>query len=286
MAPIILHRLGMGKGIEDLITAKQDIGAWSDYDPDEVHRVGKFLNYSMRNGYFFNSDQKDQIISLTRIDGTITKNGGMCSDGTSHIGTKLSLKDENEKVAAHIIQFDSPGGAVDGTPELGSIIANLSKPVIAFVDNMAASAAYWLASQSSYIVTNALNYTQVGSIGTLCMMVDQQGWLKKEGLKVSIMRAKESVDKARLNGMEPWPEESLAELQEELNAINADFIGAVKSGRNGKLSTILSEDIFTGKMYSQQDALRLGMIDQIGTIETAIQAANSIARNKKSTILK
>ena len=280
MSPLVLHRISNGRDISTLITREDT----PKVEAGEVERVGKNLYYSWEDGYFYPGAEEDTIISRTRINGAITKAGGLCSYGTQRLGNMLQMADEKKKVVGHILEIDSPGGAVDGTPELGNIIANLQKPVVAYVDGMMASAAYWLGSQANWIVTNQNNYTEVGSIGTLCMLVNEAGYLKKEGLKVEILRAEQSKDKARLNSIEAWPKANLEELQQDLNQITSDFIATVNKGRNGKLMTI-GEDIFTGKMYDQHRALSLGMIDQVGSLEDAIKAVNQIAFNKRSLII-
>ena len=282
MSPIILRKIAAGGNLSDLVTSSREEAP--KIEAGEVYRAGKHLMFSHENGYFYQGEDEDHIFSRTNIKGTITKEGGLCSYGTAEIAESLQMKDEQRNVSAHILHFDSPGGAVDGTPELGNVIKNLSKPTISYVDGMAASAAYWLASQSDWLITNSLNYTQVGSIGTLCMLINEQGWLKKEGYKVEIIRAERSKDKARLNSLEDWPKESLNALQDEINQINADFISTVNAGRNGKLFT-MGEDIFTGKMYDQKKALSMGMIDQIGTFEEALNTARQIAQNRKSLLL-
>lgn len=277
IAPLVLHRLSLGKDLSPLIQEDRfKPSAYYEYDPNKVYDIDRNLKYSGKNGYFFDGED-ETIIPLTRVKGVVSKDGGMCSIGTSQMGAKMEMDDLRKDVSAHIIQLDSPGGAVDGTPEFASIIAGLQKPVIAFVDGMAASAAYWIASQTKHIITNSKNYTEVGSIGTLCMLASEKEYLKKQGLHVEIMRADRSVDKARLNSVEDWPKESLEKLQADLNQINEDFIRNVNSGRNGKLFT-MGEDIFTGKMYDQQRALALGMIDQIGTLDDAIEKARQLAR--------
>jgi protease-4 len=282
MAPIVMSRLASGGDLSTLIRSR-DLHR-PDVQAGEVYKVGKHLRFSREDGYFYQGPEDDTIYSRTRIDGVITKNGGLCSAGTYEMGEKLQMDDEKKRVLAHILEIDSGGGDVDGTKELGAIIRNLQKPVIAYVDNMAASAAYWIASQANWIVTNANNYTQVGSIGTLCILVDEREYLKKEGIKIEIMRADRSVDKARLNAWEEWPEESMQEKQDLLNRINTDFVGAVNAGRNGKLFT-MSEDIFTGRMYDQERALSLGMIDQIGSLEDALQSAAHIVETTSNYYL-
>jgi protease-4 len=281
LSPLVLHRIASGGDLSALIRKE----VTPEIKAGNVYQVTQHLFYSHEDGYHYLGEEEDTIISRLSIKGGISKGGDLCSYGTSDMGNMLLKNDSNKKVIGHILEIDSPGGAVDGTPELGHIIANLSKPVVSYVDGLMASAAYWLGSQSSYIVTNQHNYTEVGSIGTLCMLMNEGEWLKKEGLKVEIMRAEQSKDKARLNSIEEWPEESINDLQEDLNQITDDFIKAVMAGRKGKLSTIFDEDIFTGRMYSQYRSLELGMTDKIGTIADAISAVNQISKNKKSNFI-
>ena len=279
MSLLVLHRIASGGDLSALIRKEAN----PEIKAGDVYQVNRNLFYSYEDGYFYQGEEEDTIIPRMKISGAISKGGDLCSYGTADMGHRLQKNDAKKNVVGHLLEIDSPGGAVDGTPELGHIIANLSKPVVAYVDGYMASAAYWLGSQSNWIVTNKHNYTEVGSIGTLCMLMNQSGWLKKEGIKVEIIRADQSKDKARLNSVEDWPEESLEELKQELNGITDDFIQAVTTGRNGKLST-LGEDIFTGRMYDQQRALHMGMTDQVGSIEDAIDAVKQISKNRKSIL--
>jgi len=280
MAPLVLSRLEAGKDLEALISRNPV----PTVQPGEVFQVNSNLFFSQEDGYFFQDDQEG-IIPQVSLNGVMSKSGGLCSEGSRQLGSQMRMNDKKKNVSAHLIKIDSPGGAVDGTPEFASIVANLKKPVVAFVDSMAASAAYWVASQTDHIVTNSQNYTAIGSIGTLSILTNEMEALKKRGVKVEIMRATASVDKARLNSVEEWPEESLQERQKFLDQVNGDFINDVNSGRNGKLFT-MGEDIFTGRMYDQRKALSLGMIDQIGTLEDAIQAARNLAKSHKTTTKK
>jgi signal peptide peptidase SppA len=276
LAPAVLGWMSGGRDISALIS-KADT---PKIEAGKTYQVNQDLFFSNEDGYFF-QDEEDQIIPRTSLKGVVTKEGGLCSIGTRQLGQMMQLNDQKKNVSAHLIEIDSPGGAVDGTPELGNIIAGLDKPVIAYVDNMAASAAYWIASQADHIITNSQNYTEVGSIGTLAVLANEKEYLKKQGMKVEIIRATKSVDKARLNSIEDWPEESMAELQQDLDRINGDFINTVNTGRNGKLFT-MGEDIFTGRMYDQRRALALGMVDQVGTFEEALITARNLAKTYKN----
>lgn len=281
MAPHVLHRIATGKDISGLI--KNTEVSNPEIKAGEVYKVNKNLHFTRELGYVYLGEEEDTFISRNSLNGVVSKNGDMCGYGTRQLGQKMLMDDDRKNISAHIIEIDSPGGDVDGTPEFANIISKLTKPVVAYVDGMAASAAYWIASQTSHIVTNVNNYTQVGSIGTLIILYNESEYLKKEGIQIEIMRASRSTDKARLNPYEEWPEESLQEMQDRLDLINTGFIKGVNTGRNGKLFT-MGEDIFTAKMYDQKRALALGMIDQIGTLDDAIVSARKLAKQHKTTI--
>jgi protease-4 len=225
LAPAVLGWMSGGRDISALIS-KADT---PKIEAGKTYQVNQDLFFSNEDGYFF-QDEEDQIIPRTSLKGVVTKEGGLCSIGTRQLGQMMQLNDRKKNVSAHLIEIDSPGGAVDGTPELCNIIAGLDKPVIAYVDNMAASAAYWIASQADHIITNSQNYTEVGSIGTLAVLANEKEYLKKQGMKVEIIRATKSVDKARLNSIEDWPEESMAELQQDLDRYTKIVLSQMEHG--------------------------------------------------------
>ena len=270
MAPLVMKRLSNGGSLEKLIQDpdKQGILAGLSYDEESGLRVFETA-----------SNEKVAVISVI---GAMSKYGGLCSYGTKHLSAAVNAANKADNIKGGVFIADTPGGAVDGLPEFATITKNSSKPFATYVDGMLCSAGYWFGSQTGWIVANQHNYATIGSIGTLCMLVDQTEWLKKEGLKVTVMRANQSTDKARLNGYEEAPAEAMEALQAELNAITEDFISAVKAGRGTKLNAG-KENIFTGKTYSKEEAMQMGMIDQIGTLEDAVNMVLQLATSSAST---
>jgi signal peptide peptidase SppA len=262
MAPLVLKRLENGQGIEALKTDPKQIAAGLAWDEETGLPV---MQHAKGNA------------AVLTVSGTMSKQGTLCAYGTKQYINMLARANAATSIAGIVLVMDTPGGAVDGLPEFAEAIRASQKPVVAYVDGMMCSAGYWSGSQASYIIANQHNYATIGSIGTLCMLVDQSEYLKKEGLKVTILRADQSADKARLNSIEPASDEAIEALKAELNAITDDFIAAVEAGRAGKLKTG-KENIFSGKTYSKEEALKLGMIDAIGTLEDAAQKVLSLAK--------
>lgn len=258
--PLILDRVKNGK---DLNIFKREDSAFEMGGRDPVSTLPVFRNFSK--------------VAYIPVIGGVTKHGDLCSHGMRTIGQMVKAANESENIEAILFEFDSPGGTVDGTAELGSIINSSTKPTVAFCDNMTASAGYWLASQCDYIYANSLNTTEIGSIGSLYIHVNQSKYIENEVGEVTIFRATQSTDKARINSIEPLTDELRAEIVDELTEITEDFKSTVKKGRGTKLNTG-DEDIFTGKMYSKKTALKMGMIDAIGTIDQAVEKASTLAR--------
>ena len=256
--------------------SKEKLSISSEIDMEYDYEVG---------AYVYETEQGTRMARIPMI-GTLTKYGGLCSYGSRHLTDRIHRANLNKKIDGIVLLADGPGGSVSGTTELGNAVKDSEKPVVAFVDEMAASAHYWVVSQASQVVVNSEEYSEVGSIGVLCMLVSEREWLKKEGLEVQIMRAEQSEDKARLNSVEEWPEESIQELQATLNKMADDFINAVKSGRGDRLNT-KDENIFTGRMYSAAEAEELGMIDYHGNLAGAVMLCQDLvnAKTKNSIIV-
>lgn len=222
-------------------------------------------------------------IAVHYIKGPLMK-AGYWSMGMAEIGKMIQEADQHLNVSAHLAIIDSPGGTVDGTEALASVIKSTKKPFVSFVDGLCASAAYWLASSSNYIIAGG--YTaRIGSIGTMISLTDYSGLMAKYGIKEIVARADASYDK----------NESFYQLQkgndkpikaEMLNPINDIFHSTVKLNRSGSLELSKVEkgktpEPLTGKVYLSEAALEYGLIDAIGTLSEAIEVAFQLTRKSK-----
>lgn len=271
--PIVMEMLRRGKDLKKLEALDPHKQA-AEYEAAGGRWDGKI------GAYIFSSSDKKNV-AVIPIVGTLTKRGDLCSYGTREYINRIQKADASEDIAGIVLEVDSPGGSVDGTAELGLTIKQCAKPTVVFGDNVVASAAYWVASQANEIFGNITNPSNFGSIGTLFIYENYQKWIDDRIGEVRIIRAPQSVDKAKVNPFEPLPEESEAEIKAELKAITTDFVKTVKGGRGSRLSSG-EENIFTGKMYTREQALEMGMIDAIGTLQEAIDRAAELASGPKS----
>ena len=166
--------------------------------------------------------------------------------------------------------MDSPGGQVTGTDLLADAIKNSTTPIVAYIEGMAASAAYWIISGASKIIASS-DLDRIGSIGTMLMVEDLQPSMEALGVKFHEVYATLSVDKNKdinevLDGnYEPYQ-------KNVLDVINSKFLTSVKTNRPA-----VDDSTLTGKIYFAPQAIALGLIDEIGSLDYAISISSDLS---------
>jgi signal peptide peptidase SppA len=158
--------------------------------------------------------------------------------------------------------IDSPGGSVLGLPETADAIhaANRVKPVRAFVTGIAASAAYWLASQASSITLTPSG--EVGSVGVLDLHADISKALENAGVKLTAVTAGEhKVERAPFT---PLTDDAKAHMQHGVDLWYQDFLSAVHRGRG--LRAPANSNFGGGRMLSAREAVSAGMVDFVSSL--------------------
>ena len=174
-------------------------------------------------------------------------------------------------IDAIVFDVNSPGGSVEGIPELaGEILAARGrKPMVAVANYLMASAAYWLSAGADEIVVSPS--ASVGSIGVLTMHTDISEALAKDGIKVSIK--KRGAYKAEGNRYEPLGEDAHARIDVMLDQMYRSFVGHLAAARGQQPS---DEDIDAGtafgggRVFLGSEALEQGMADRVATLDQVI----------------
>ncbi|WP_395734785.1 S49 family peptidase [Prosthecobacter sp.] len=192
---------------------------------------------------------------------------------------------QREDVQSILLDVDSPGGTVNGTPELAQTVADATKlkPVYAFSAGQMCSAAYWIASQCDAIYSTPS--ARVGSIGVMLPFIDSTEKFRSEGLKVEVFAA------GRFKGMAtpgvPLTEDQRALIQSDIEEIAAEFKTAVLArGRK------IPDSAMEGQSFSARNAQRLnlaGMVrsrDEVISRLRSMQAARVDTRSQASTPMK
>jgi len=234
---------------------------------------------NMRMGYDYDNAPKGAV-AVIPVKGVLLKEDqndgcGYFVAGMSTIALRLQEADNHQNIAGIILHVDTPGGTVDGTQVLADAIKNLQKPVVAFVDYMAGSAGYYIASSADHIIaqnTSAL----IGSIGTMISFADQQPYFEKMGVKFHNIVSDLSPDKnsdfaaAREGDYKPIKQNMLNPYAK----IFQDYVVANRPQLKG--------DTLQGKVFLAEEALTRGLIDSIGPMEDAVLKLKELAQARQS----
>jgi len=224
-------------------------------------------------------------IAQINVTGTLTKRGSSLSESGGMIGLRRAVRSAaaDPDVAAILLKIDSPGGTVAGTSDLGDEIAaaRQKKPVYAFVEDLAASAAYWLASQADKIYANTAT-ADIGSIGVYMAVYDYSRLAANEGIEAVVIRSS-PLKGAGVPG-DKITDEQKAVWQELVDTSFAAFKAAIQRGRGMSDEQVAA--VATGRVYRASEAQRLRLIDGIQSFDATLaelaQVAASQPRRKRS----
>lgn len=202
--------------------------------------------------------------------------------GASITGIRAMLRESlsDSQIGSIVLNIDSPGGFVDGVPELAEEIrkARSKKPIVAVSNTTAASAAYWLAAQAS-----ELYVTPSGSVGSIGVFIAHEDWSKFDeriGVKTTLISA--GKYKTEGNPYEPLSDEARAAYQERVDEYYGMFVGAVAKGRKVSESAVRG-GYGEGRMVLARGAKTAGMVDEVGTLEDAVRRAAELAMSGGGT---
>lgn len=180
------------------------------------------------------------------------------------LASALNAAAADSRVRGIVLDIDSPGGEAAGALETAALVRAISanKKVVAYVDSVAASAAYAIASGADEIVAPVS--ARLGSIGVVYMHLDRSQAMKERGVKPTLLHA--GAYKVDGNSMQPLPDDARARIQGQIDEVYGLFLDTVgrhrpKLGAEGARRT--EAGVFIG-----QRAVEAGLADRIGGLET------------------
>lgn len=199
-------------------------------------------------------------VAIVRLQGAITNAGrGLDDVSLAPVLEKAFTKGKPKAVA---LQINCPGGSPVQSSLIAARIQRLSNenevPVIAFVEDVAASGGYWLACAADEIYVDGCSMT--GSIGVITAGFGLDKVISNYGIERRVHTAGKS--KSMLDPFRPEREEDITRLKGWLEDLHETFISYIKSRRGDKLSD--NPDLFTGEVFLGQKGVDEGLVDGIG----------------------
>lgn len=220
------------------------------------------------------------IVAVVPIKGVMQKRASYwyLSASTVNAAQYIQMLDADPDIKGIILDIDSPGGTVSGTYELAKVIKGTKKPIVAYANDLCASAAMWIASQADEIWSSSPTAT-LGSIDVLSVHDDYSEMFREYGIKRTYITSDESKDKVVGNPTEPLTEEAYKKIEAELKEIKVVFEGSVRKGRGDRLQE--NERTFSGATYHSKEAKDVGILDGMGDMNRVVSRVNSLYRQFK-----
>ena len=212
-------------------------------------------------------------VAVVEVEGVIGVTAERSLDTEGIIRTLGEYRDD-PAVRAVVLRINSPGGVVAPTQEIFTAVRRLrdaKKPVVASLGSVAASGGYYVAVAADRIYASPGTLT--GSIGVVMQLANLEGLLKKVGVEYIVVKAGAYKDVGSF-ARSMTPEERRI-LQALLDDVYDQFILAVADGRGLEPKDVRA--FAEGRIYSGRQAQRLKMVDDLGGLEDAIEAAAKMA---------
>ncbi|MDC6387280.1 signal peptide peptidase SppA [Maribacter sp. PR1] len=216
---------------------------------------------------------KDKIAVIFAQGEIFYGEGGPDVIGQGIINKALIKAREDEKVKAIVLRVNSPGGSALTSDIIWREVelAKAVKPVVVSMGNVAASGGYYIAAGATKIFAEPTTIT--GSIGVFGTIPNLHGLSEEIGINAEqVGTNKNSIE---YSFFEPMSETFRNQVQESIEDTYQTFLARVSDGRN--MSMAQADSIAQGRVWSGVDAKRLGLVDELGTLEDAIEEAAILA---------
>lgn len=203
----------------------------------------------------------DSVVAVVQLRGEIVSSDDFVNS--------IQEARDDDAVKAVVIRIDSPGGQVAPSQEMYQALRELSdlKPTIASLGSVAASGGYYVAAAADTVVSNPGSLT--GSVGVILSLTNVTGLMEKVGVQSEVITAGRLKDMG--SPFRPSTEAERAIFQAMADEIHQQFIDDVKTVR--PLTPDQIEIVSTGRIFTGEEAQRIGLVDVLGGFEDAIALA-------------
>jgi protease-4 len=233
-------------------------------EPDVFISIKQSITPLVAASGFDSGSNQSEYVAVINLKDPIYKYNQECGpSGTKSKMSRMQSYAQDTNCVGVVLDIDSGGGQVSGTPEFYDFIRSFQKPVVSYTDGLMCSAAYYIGSAASYVIANT-RADAIGSIGVMIHFVDVSGIYEKQGAKIITEYATQSTEKNKAfeELLKGNPE---LYIKTELDPIAEDFIKDIQAVRPG-----VDTSVFKGGTWNAQDSLDKNLIDSIGTLQDAV----------------
>ena len=204
-------------------------------------------------------------VAVIRIEGPIIDSKDTIDEITDYV--------KDSSIKAIVLRIDSPGGAVAPSQEIYEEVrkAAVKKKIVVSMGSVAASGGYYIASAATRIFANPGTLT--GSIGVIMEIPNFSGLMNKVGVKTEVIKSGKHKDIASV--FRGIGKEEREILQSALDNVHEQFITAVSEGRKMLIDDV--RKIADGRVFTGEQALKVGLVDELGNLEDAVKASAKLA---------
>lgn len=210
-------------------------------------------------------------IASDESEGIVSSGGVICSKTVCHDLLDLA---EDKNVSSIVLRVNSGGGSAFASEQIYDAVAEVrkSKPVVVSMGGLAASGGYYISCDADWIVAEPVTLT--GSIGIFGMFPDVSELVTdKLGVKFNYVKTNEHSDFGAID--RPFSTEEMSLVNNYIERGYKQFVQRVAAGR--KMSTDKVHELAQGRVWTGQDALGVGLVDQLGSLDDAIAKAAELA---------
>jgi protease-4 len=215
---------------------------------------------------------KERSVAVIYLEGTLMTGDFSSADGVGSdlVGGQIRDAADDPLVEAIVLRVDSPGGSPAAAQEITSDMeyAKARKPVVVSMGDIATSAAYAVSAHGTRIYADPDTLT--GGIGTVWTFTDISTWLDREGYNVTVVKSGTRKDMG--SPFRPITVDEQDYAQSLVNASFQHFMDDIVKERN-----ISRADIGDGRVVRGEDAVKIGLVDRLGSLHDAIDGARSLA---------
>lgn len=219
------------------------------------------------------------IITSVKADGLL----GQAMPGVESVKNALEQAVEDASVKAILLRINSPGGEVTASDVLYNAVKKAAKvkPVVVFMDAMAASGGYYVSCGATKVVASETTLT--ASIGVIMETLNYSELFGKVGLSMNTFTS--GAFKDSLSGARPMRDDEKAYVQNLVTQMYDRFLGIVSEARGVPKETLKST-VADGRVVTGREALKAKLVDQIGYVEDAYTLARELGKAPNAGVVK